>query len=302
MKLTGKTALVTGAGRGLGLEIAHGLAGNGAHVVLHGRKPAELDEAMHALAADGASVSTLVADLADEASTAAACRKLVEQRGNVDILVNNAGVRDRRPLDQLDRAALRALLEVNLVAPFDLVRRLAPHMPDGGRIVNITSIAGPIARAGDPGYIATKGGLDALTRALAAELGHRAITVNAVAPGFFATEANSALVGSRHRRTLVAPHLARTLGRAEGAGRCGRVPVLAGSVVHHRCDAAGRWRLSRAFLENFRNSSNREISTSPCFVEFSSRNPVSASLENALAGSALAGRLAYIHERCRAPI
>lgn len=223
MKLAGKTALVTGAGRGLGLEIAHGLAGNGAHVVLHGRKPAELDEAMHALAADGASVSTLVADLADEASTAAACRKLVEQRGSVDILVNNAGVRDRRPLDQLDRAALRALLEVNLVAPFDLVRQLAPHMPDGGRIVNITSIAGPIARAGDPGYIATKGGLDALTKALAAELGHRAITVNAVAPGFFATEANSALVAD--------PGIAERLSHRTSLGRWGVPKELVGAVV-----------------------------------------------------------------------
>lgn len=223
MKLAGKTALVTEAGRGLGLEIAHGLAGNGAHVVLHGRKPAELDEAMHALAADAASVSTLVADLADEASTAAACRKLVEQRGSVDILVNNAGVRDRRPLDQLDRAALRALLEVNLVAPFDLVRQLAPHMPDGGRIVNITSIAGPIARAGDPGYIASKGGLDALTRALAAELGHRAITVNAVAPGFFATEANSALVAD--------PGIAERLSHRTSLGRWGVPKELVGAVV-----------------------------------------------------------------------
>lgn len=223
MKLAGKTALVTGAGKGLGLEIARGLAENGAHVVLHGRKPAELDEAKRALEAGGAGVSVLVADLADEASTAAACRTLVEDRGSIDFLVNNAGARDRRPLDQLDRAAFRALLEVNLIAPFDLVRQLAPHMPDGGRIVNITSIAGPIARAGDPGYIATKGGLDALTKALAAELGHRAITVNAVAPGFFGTEANAALVADK----AIAEHLSHRT----SLGRWGVPKELVGAVV-----------------------------------------------------------------------
>lgn len=223
MKLAGKTALVTGAGKGLGLEIARGLAESGAHVVLHGRKPAELEEAKRTLEAAGAGVSILVADLADEASTAIACRRLVDDRGGIDFLVNNAGARDRRPLDQLDRAAFRALLEVNLVAPFDLVRQLAPHMPDGGRIVNITSIAGPIARAGDPGYIATKGGLDALTKALAAELGHRAITVNAVAPGFFATQANSGLVAD--------PAIAERLAHRTSLGRWGVPKELVGAVV-----------------------------------------------------------------------
>lgn len=222
-KLAGKTALVTGASGGLGLEIARALADTGAHVVLHGRRESELARAEQDLKGLGASTSTLVADLVDEQATQFACRAFVERHGGIDFLINNAGARDRRPLQELDRAAFRALLEVNLVAPYDLVRQLAPYMPDGGRVVNITSIAGPIARAGDAGYTAAKGGLDALTRALAADLGARAITVNAVAPGFFATEANAAMAAD--------PAIKDWLSRRTSLGRWGLPNELAGAVV-----------------------------------------------------------------------
>ncbi len=224
--LQGKIALVTGAGRGLGREIALGLAGAGAHVLLHGRRAAQLEDTAAAIAAVGGTGETLIFDLED----GEALRAALGRRGPIDILVNNAGHRDRRPIGELDRPAVRRMLEVNLVAPFDLVRAVAAGMKEGGRIVNITSIAGQIARSDDAAYTMAKGGLDALTRALAAELGVRGITVNAVAPGYFATEANEEMIAD--------PGVADHLARRTSLGRWGRPEEIVGPVLFLASDAA----------------------------------------------------------------
>lgn len=226
--LTGRVALVTGAGGGLGAAAASALAGAGATVLLAGRNPAPLQ----ALAARLPGAVALPLDITDEAACEDAFARIADRFGGLDILVNNAGARDRRPLDQLDTAAARRLLETNLVAPFHLSRAAARQMAGKGRgrIINVTSIAGPISRAGDAAYTMSKGGLEALTRALAAELGGQGITVNAVAPGFFATDANAAMVAD----TGIADWLARRT----SLGRWGRPEEIGGAVVFLASDAA----------------------------------------------------------------
>jgi gluconate 5-dehydrogenase len=230
--LTGKTALVTGGSRGLGLEIAKGLGLAGASVVVSGRSDHALARAIQKLRSFGVAASPINFDITDPAAIVDSTARIVECYGGVDILVNNASQRDRRALFELSLADVRNLLEVDLIGPFELSREVGKVMIEarGGRIINITSIAGQIARAGDASYTTAKGGLESLTKALAAEFGQHGITVNAVAPGFFATEANAAMVAQEA--------VATWLEQRTSLGRWGVPAEIAGAIVFLASPAA----------------------------------------------------------------
>ncbi|MEQ1617798.1 MAG: SDR family oxidoreductase [Terricaulis sp.] len=224
--LSSQHALITGSSGGLGFAAAKALARAGAHVWVNGRAVAKVDAAVAEVVAGGGAASALAFDVSDETAAARAFARIEAQAGRLDILVNNVGLRDRRGLFDIGSAAARRLVEANLIAPLELARRAAKLLiagGRGGRIVNVSSVAGQIANPGDPVYGVSKAGLDGLTRALAAELGPYNINVNGIAPGFFKTEANVASIAD--------PKIAEWLKARTSLGRWGDPDELAPAVL-----------------------------------------------------------------------
>jgi 3-oxoacyl-[acyl-carrier protein] reductase len=189
--LAGKTAIVTGGSRGIGRAIVEMLAGDGADVTFFYRDNADAAAAVVAAGqAEGRAIAAAQVDIRDSAACAAAVERIVEQRGRIDVLVNNAGVIRDNQLAGFSDAEVADVLDTNVTGLFNVTRAVAPYMISqrGGRIVNLSSVAGTKGGRGQTNYAASKGAVDAFTRALAVELAPRKVMVNAVAPGVIETE------------------------------------------------------------------------------------------------------------------
>ncbi|AWI82844.1 gluconate 5-dehydrogenase [Alloyangia pacifica] len=223
--LTGRTALVTGSTMGIGHALARGLAQAGAKVLLNGRNPQRLEEAVAALRSEGLEADALGFDVTDHDSVRAAIDGYEAEHGPIDILINNAGMQHRGPLEEFEPEAFDRLMRTNVYSAFYVGQACARHMigRGQGRIVNIASVQSALARPGIAPYTASKGAITNLTKGMATDWAKHGLNCNAIAPGYFKTPLNAALVAD--------PEFSAWLEKRTPAGRWGEVDELVGACV-----------------------------------------------------------------------
>ncbi|MDE2976927.1 MAG: 3-oxoacyl-[acyl-carrier-protein] reductase [Acidobacteriota bacterium] len=228
--LTGRTALITGASRGIGRAAAVLLARQGARVVLAARNEELLDEVAGAIRAGGGEAHSMALDLGHHESIPTAVRGLPSEFAAVDILVNNAGITADNLLARMTLEQWRRVLDVNLTGAFVLTKALVRGMMRRrrGRVVSVSSVAGVVGNAGQANYAASKAGLIGFSKSLARELLSRGITVNVVAPGFIETDMTAALPDGAGERFL----------EQHGLIRLGTVDDIAAAVLYLASDEA----------------------------------------------------------------
>jgi 3-oxoacyl-[acyl-carrier protein] reductase len=218
-----RTALVTGASRGIGRACALALSEAGVRLVLAARQRAKLDEVARLIREKGGEAAVIEMDLASSESVKGGIGQAVKEMGRIDILVNNAGITKDGLALRMKQADWDAVLQTNLTGAFSAIQQVLPGMvrERWGRIINITSVVGEAGNPGQSNYAASKAGLIGLTKSLAQELASRQITVNAVAPGMIETDMTSVLGPEVREKILEAIPLKR-LGTAEEVAACVR--------------------------------------------------------------------------------
>lgn len=223
--LTGKTALITGSSQGIGLALAKGLISAGAQVVLNGRDIEKLESAAAELGKNGTAVLTRAFDVTDHAAARHAIDDLEASGVKVEILVNNAGMQHRAPLEEFPNDAFQQLLQTNVASVFNVSQAVARHMikRKQGKMINIASVQTALARPGIAPYTATKGAVGNLTKGMATDWAGYGLQCNAIAPGYFDTPLNAALVSDAD--------FSAWLEKRTPAGRWGQIDELVGACV-----------------------------------------------------------------------
>jgi 2-deoxy-D-gluconate 3-dehydrogenase len=214
-------AVVTGASRGLGRAIAVALAEAGADVALAARSKADLEETAHQAAGHGRRAIVVPTDVTQYAEVDSLMQQTVRALGRLDVVVNNSGIAGVKPLAEATPEDWRAIVDVNLGGVFNGCRAAAPHLTAqrSGKVINLASVLGAVGLPGYTMYAATKGGVMALTRALAVEWARHNVQVNAIAPGWFVTDMNAlAFADPRVNERLLRDVPARRTGRLEEIG------------------------------------------------------------------------------------
>ena len=226
--LKGRRALVTGSSQGIGLALARGLAEAGAQVVLNGRDAGKLAAA----ATEIPGAIALAFDVTDHDAARASIDRFEVETGPIDILVNNAGMQHRAPLEDFPAEAFERLLQTNIASVFHVGQACARHMIGRGRgkIINIASVQTALARPSIAPYTATKGAVGNLTKGMATDWARHGLQCNAIAPGYFDTPLNAALVAD--------PQFSAWLEKRTPAGRWGNVEELVGAAIFLASDAS----------------------------------------------------------------
>ncbi|MBL4731030.1 MAG: glucose 1-dehydrogenase [Rhizobiaceae bacterium] len=230
--LTGKRCLITGSSRGIGFALAQGLSGAGAEIILNGRSADAVSKAAEKIRAEGGTAHELIFDVTDHGACKSAVDKFEAETGPIDILINNAGMQHRAPLEEFPADAFDKLMRTNVHSVFNVGQAVAIHMIERGKgkIINIGSIQTALARPSIAPYTASKGAVGNLTKGMSTDWAPKGLQVNAIAPGYFKTELNQALVDD--------PEFSAWVGTRTPVGRWGNVEELVGAAVFLSSDAS----------------------------------------------------------------